>query len=373
MKKVILFEPQCKGLEHLIFNSSILAMVSRIFAGNSVKIYGEEKHISLLQERVAISAVKVKLPKGCFLGIKKVLFEFNSLLKIKKEKPGLLFLLSVTPFTIIISNILFRNTVFFFFFHGILETLYNKYYFYNYNYWLKPAFAFQGKNNINIVLGENIKQELEKFLPGVKNIYTLDHPYPRYSKGVLSNYFPMKVKIGTIGFGWIEKGSHLIFELEKKLQYINLNTIELHYIGQILDPDIKIPDDTLVKIHGNDKPLEENDFNILVDEMYYCIFFYPVSSYKLTASGAVFDALTHLKPVIAIRNAYFEYIFNKMGNIGYLCDSLEEILVCIQYLDRFKNINIYREQQKNIINGLKYFSIEYLETKLKDIVDTYTH
>jgi hypothetical protein len=344
-------------------------MLKNIFAGDNIKIYGENKHIAYLKKRALISAVSVKLPHGRFLSVKMVLFEFIVLLRIWKERPNLLFLLSVTPFTIIISNILFRNIGIFFFFHGILETLYTKYHFYNYHYWLRPAFGIQRKNNINIVLGKNIGQELKKIVPNVIHVFTLDLPYPRYDKSGLSFSPKTIIKIGTIGFGAIKKGSHLIFDLEKKMQSNNINNIELHYIGQILDPGIKIPGDTSVKFHGEKNPLEEEDFNNLIDAMRYCIFFYPMDSYKLTASGAVFDALTHLKPIIVIRNAYFEYLFQKMGNIGYLCDSLEEILNCIKNIVNSEGINeTYNEQQRNIDNGLKYFSIEYLEKELKNII-----
>ena len=52
---------------------------------------------------------------------------------------------------------------------------------------------------------------------------------------------------------------------------------------------------------------------------------YNRESYKLTASGAILEAIWNLKPIFAIKNAYFEYLFNKFGNIGELFDDVENL------------------------------------------------
>jgi glycosyltransferase involved in cell wall biosynthesis len=105
--------------------------------------------------------------------------------------------------------------------------------------------------------------------------------------------------------------------------------------------------------------------------MHYCIFLYPKNSYKLTASGALLESLAHLKPVISLRNSYLEYIFNKMGNIGYLCSTIEEMTVIIKEISQEQDTNIYIKQQENIRSGLWYFSTDYLEDELLKIISRF--
>ena len=63
-----------------------------------------------------------------------------------------------------------------------------------------------------------------------------------------------------------------------------------------------------------------------IEELDIILFLYPCNSYKLMASGAILDALSMQKPIIALKNDYFEYIFKKYSAFGYLFDSIDEII-----------------------------------------------
>jgi hypothetical protein len=367
--KVIVVEPQCKNVEHLVFNSSVLLMLRNIFPHDAITLYAENEHIQYLRERVAIKSFGFELPRGTghILTVKKILFDLFLTLKIKKQKPDYVICLSVTPFTVLFSKLLIYKAIILFFYHGVLESLYSRFYPYNYVYWLKPALLIKNSNCVNIVLGNNIKVALQRLLPCLKNIEVLDHPYPPCSDHIQDS-FPAEIHIAAVGFSAIEKGSDKIFELEEKLADYT-STIQLFYIGNIKnDKRMSIPPNTKITIYGGDSPLPPDEFNTHIDTMHYCIFFYPPNSYRLTASGAIFDALTHLKPVIALRNSYFEYIFNKIGDIGYLCETVDEMAEIIKKISMKKDIAQYWKQQENISKGLKYFSPEFLESRLRDII-----
>jgi len=122
-------------------------------------------------------------------------------------------------------------------------------------------------------------------------------------------------------------------------------------------------------LHGKDAPLAPNIYNTLIEEMTFCVFFYPSDTYRLTASGALLDALFHLKPVIAITNPYFRYIFNKMGAIGYLCNTIDEIAEVIKGICIKHDSTLYRQQQETIRAGLKHFSLESVEGQLRTVFD----
>ena len=59
---------------------------------------------------------------------------------------------------------------------------------------------------------------------------------------------------------------------------------------------------------------------------YILLFLYDKGSYKLTASGAILEAIWNQKPIIALHNYYFDYIFEKFGDLGFLCDSIDELV-----------------------------------------------
>ncbi|GHV72036.1 hypothetical protein AGMMS49928_27070 [Spirochaetia bacterium] len=145
--------------------------------------------------------------------------------------------------------------------------------------------------------------------------------------------------------------------------------INWYYIGKIVDKEIAIPQNTRIQIHGGNQRLPTEELNYLISILHYGIFFYPSNSYRFGASGAVFDLLTFLKPIIAIRNPYFEYLFDKMGNIGFLCDSLDEMTIAIENIIGNNDSELYIQQQNNIKNGLKYFSLDYLKNDMIKIFD----
>ncbi|MDL1914022.1 MAG: glycosyltransferase family 4 protein [Bergeyella sp.] len=71
--------------------------------------------------------------------------------------------------------------------------------------------------------------------------------------------------------------------------------------------------------------LSRKEFNEGVEKLDFILFFYDNEQYRLTASGAIFDAIEHEKVIIAIRNDYFEEIFQKCGDLGFLCKDDTEV------------------------------------------------
>jgi hypothetical protein len=63
--------------------------------------------------------------------------------------------------------------------------------------------------------------------------------------------------------------------------------------------------------------------------------------YKYLASGAVFDAINAEKPIIALRNDYFEYLFSKFGAFGYLADSIDDMADIIRGLLSGKKLETF--------------------------------
>ena len=69
-------------------------------------------------------------------------------------------------------------------------------------------------------------------------------------------------------------------------------------------------------------------------EMDCYLFLYDVDSYKYTASGAILEAIWNEKPIFALNNYYFRYMFDKYGKLGYLANTVDELAQIVNSLNK---------------------------------------
>lgn len=358
--KIKFIDSLCTNGMHLLFNASLIAILKKIF--NDITIYGEKQNINrelqLLKE-YKINTKNIKLKK-ILLPIAKSKIS-NFLLYLCSFFYNLWFIIIANKNDILIFNynnllatriINLFNKIFhrkiLIFCHGELEFLYYNYTsfgpFNRFSFWLGRHF-FLNKNievekNIKfVVLGESILKNIQLLFP--KNIsdhfMTMDHAYffkndPLKKKKLIDTD---KIKIGSIGFFHELKGANDFCRLVSSTTNIS---IEFSITGKVLynikklqQLHINLPKN-LGKDHVSREELEKR-----IEELDIILFLYPCNSYKLMASGAILDALSMQKPIIALKNDYFEYIFKKYSAFGYLFDSIDEI---IEVLNRKEKLNI---------------------------------
>jgi hypothetical protein len=179
------------------------------------------------------------------------------------------------------------------------------------------------------VLGDVIKKNLHEYLSPNKMRHFL-------SIDLLSNFdnnYPLtrtnnvqKLSIGTVGvFSEYKGGIYLL-----KLAYI-LNTnfshnINLSITGKI-DFNLNLLHQAGINLPRNNgvEMVSPEEMKERISNLDFILYFYSNDTYRLTASGALFDAVNYKKPIIALRNEYFEYFFMKYGKLGYLVDTIEEM------------------------------------------------
>ena len=106
------------------------------------------------------------------------------------------------------------------------------------------------------------------------------------------------------------------------------------------------------------------EYNSFIQQMDVLVLFYEAGSYKLTASGAILEAIWNQKPIFALRNNYFEYLFERFGQLGELFDCEEDLvkaLISIKQTDIEKyypalrlakdalNPNCVKQQLQNVL------------------------
>lgn len=222
--------------------------------------------------------------------------------------------------------------------HGSMEMLQTnpsgKGFFYRFENNLTKQFFFNKNIKISeslyfFVLGDVILKNLSDLLPKdkIKHFYSIDHPYD-FNRNVLIKEIEKKSKlyIGTVGVFNEYKGGKSFLQLAKILNEKGLNNVNLSVSGKI-EFDVKILQSAGIDLPSNqgETMLSVEELKKRIDQLDFILYFYPSDTYRLTASGAIFDAINRKRPIIAMRNDYFEYIFNKFGPIGYLVDSVSEM------------------------------------------------
>lgn len=341
-KNAIIYEPWAKGVVHYQFIKCFLIMISECY--DEVIFIG---HDSLV----------LKLKNECFKGVSFYsinIVNFDSkigkLFSYIKESQNVKFLKKISfdcdifitytvPYTLFwCKKLLLKNPIYYVM-HGGFEYFSKKLLPTNYFFYLRKEVCKMQQNANLIVLGDSIKNNIINNFIGFKNrILSIEHPYLPFkntnNKVICEE--KSKLKIGTVGCASIAKGNLSIMKIFDFLLSKNVNSIELYHIGKI-PKELNILEKYISTPLKSEELIGEDEFNSEISKLDYCLYLYPSDTYKFTASGALFDALVHSKPIIALKNDYFEYFFNKFPGIGFLYDSIEELCEGLLVLPLFSS------------------------------------
>lgn len=230
-------------------------------------------------------------------------------------------------------------------------------------------FKYPIPENIHfLVLGNSIVENLRVIIPSnIMHFRSINHPYQfKVYRTIEQGSFPLKCRIGIIGLTNKNKGYDLLVRLTENVD-LKSGDIELLHIGKIVGNLCFLQNKGVCVVERNEQgDLLRNVYEELVQSLQFVLFLYPTSSYKVTASGAIFEAISNLKPIIALSNPFFEYIFSIMGRIGYLFCSMDE-------LERFMltfhvEESDYLQMQNNMLNNRKYFSAKAVSGELNELM-----
>lgn len=190
------------------------------------------------------------------------------------------------------------------------------------------------KNIYFSVFGNKIKDNLKSLIDENKhyNFISVDHPYlfDDESKFNLKNE---NLHFGSVGVFNKNKGANLFLELIDHMPSAILYSVNFSIIGKIVDIPFEELTNRNIKYLSQERNLITREiYDNKIEELDYILFFYDYKNYKITASGAIMDALNKEKPIIALKNDYFEYLFDTYGEFGYLFSSIEDMSIGISKL-----------------------------------------
>ena len=132
------------------------------------------------------------------------------------------------------------------------------------------------------------------------------------------------VRIGLVGQATEAKGITPFLETSRLFRQKYGKQVEFCLVGRVF------PGDDISRFASLDGPLSttnlaRDDFRKLLGRLHFVFLSLQPEYYRLAASGALLDALTWLKPVIATSVPIVSDIFAQFGDIGYLCSSAEDM------------------------------------------------
>jgi len=377
---VFFIELNKTGGSHAVINASMIKILSNGAENNKLIVYASKTHIENIKPFTSdysnIEFLKINvIDKDFKTWILKELLEiynlFLVLLRAKKAKAELVYISSLFP----IAHYFFKRIKWWFpnvkvivGLHGEMEFIRE-----NKNFklrflglFLKKAFRLKTDKKTNyLVFGDIIRINLLKYgLIKAEEFIVIDHPY-EYKNITLNTQIKEEhqpTRLGTVGIGSINKNSQLLFSLGFTLQsLIKEKKIILSAIGR-MSSDLKPFYNDFVEVPFN-SAVEREDFDKEINKLDYTLFFYDNSFYQLCASGSLFDSINMEKPILAIRNDYFEYYFNMLGNIGYLFDDINEMELTIIDLCTGKLRDDFFLQKSNLVSAKKILSIENISKR----------
>ena len=227
--------------------------------------------------------------------------------------------------------------------------------------WLfRKSITLLNRRNVNIanglwfaVLGESIYNNVLPLISEqVKNkLVSFDHTaifdkIPKRKKGRTDR----KLKLGYVGGFRTSKGADVFLAIARHFKH-NPN-VEFRMIGhtsgkseQLRDAGIIIPDGV------GDFFIDREKMYELICQLDYVLYCFPPEGYRFTASGTVFDAIDCERPILAIRNDYFEGMFKAYGAFGYLEGDTERLITRIRLMIENKDSDMWN--LKNVKEQLR--------------------
>ncbi|HEY0182230.1 MAG TPA: hypothetical protein VGC09_05425 [Rhodopila sp.] len=368
---ILVFEMIWPGVAHAVTNSTMIQTIARGFPEQTVRVFAEASHLQelhadpVLLERanvslhpIAISPHFIFRPQIVSLrrGLRELWTLCRALGDVPRQEPCLIMLLSATPTAIFaasfLARVLRRPIRVQVGMHGNLNDAFG---------WrtrnpaaraidLRAALSRRHGGRVRfLVLEHAIKAALSAQIAGVAEITDV-LPLPinqKEAETARPSKLARRVRIGLVGQATEAKGIVAFLSLARQFRRTFPGAVTFHLVGTPaagLDPAaLDILDDP--KPYGE---LSRPRFLEALERLdYVCLPLQPIY-YGLSASGALIDAITWLKPIIATPVPIVVDLFARFGDIGILCADHAAMVTAIESLVRSPDQDRYDRQVANL-------------------------
>jgi hypothetical protein len=368
---ILIFEMVCIATGHAATNSATIQTIARAFPDQSIRVSADPSHITELQgdaalvrhPNISFQAIPISphyLFRPQIVSLRRGLREFWTILSglrtVPANEPCLVMLISATPTAIIAASLLarlLRRRI------GVHVGLHGN---------LNDAFGWRTRNPVIramdlraalasrhggrlrfLVLEEPIRNALAQQVPTTADTTdVLPLPISQIeSEDAEPNTLTVPLRLGLVGQATEAKGITPFLNLARAFQQTHPDTVRFHLVGNAPAGTDMTPFAVLnepVPIFHIPRP----EFIEKLRRLHYVCLMLQPGYYELSASGALLDAITWLRPVIATRVPIIVELFERFGEIGELCDDLDDMRAVITRLVEAPDPARYDRQVANL-------------------------
>ena len=373
MRGSVVLNTLAHGFEHVPFDAALIASLAHAFPGEPIRFFGEREHLvetrRFLEERYGgaeVSWRELAVPPAGTPPRKRFAADVRACLTAVMEarrvsaRHVICCYLPATTGTLAVKalSLVHRACPIAIIFHGnVMRLLWSRRY--------RPLLSLANRRSLQITLAGSIRRELLTKVPEMTgSLHAIRHPY--FFEDVAPSQLPGSgpITFSYLGLVDLKKGSREFAELAASMNGDGRAHFDL--IGGVRpgDPDMG----PSVKRYVENGFLDRAAYERRLRETGYAVFPYQPDYYKLVASGAVLDAFSAGKPIIALRNSQFEEMFDSMGDIGYLCDDMAAMRSVIEGLLRDPPRERYLRQSETILARRALFGPEAVGEQLRSIL-----
>jgi hypothetical protein len=385
----IVCEPQCWGYEHAAVNAAILHTVALAFPERELTFLAERSHLQWVQEVLCreapttaarIAWQEVAVPARSASSWRRVLQEQEWCrlileLAARPEVGGILLSSVTSPGLLALKLRLYRQgspVPIVAIPHALLGTLLEPSPL-RPSYWLlalRQVLRLPHPDNLSYVaLGDPIAATLQSTHPRLARHFRV------WELPVLwaTRTIPQPPAAGSrLRFGFFGAGAHpakgyaAFLKLASEVSHRS-NAAEFVLVGNA-PAQSTLGESTDTVSGGSIEALTPAEYHRRAAGIHYAVWTGSPRHYRLRASATFLDALSYVKPGIYLRNSYLEYYFDRLGDIGYLCDSYDEMADVVLRLAADFPAERYRQQCANILQRRDLFEPAALASRIRGIL-----
>jgi hypothetical protein len=389
---IVVCEPQCLASEHAAVNAALLHTVALAFPESRIRFLGEPTHLKWVQgivrgkapataERVSLN--ELRIPARSATGWRRYAQELHWSRQITelatRDDTAAVLLTSITsPGLLALKLRLYgarTSTPILAIPHAVLGTLLEPQPVRPWRWLISLRQVLRlphPRNLAYVALGETIAATVRRATPWLSpHFRTLDLPvlWGSHSVGAPPSQ-PRPIRFGFLGSGaHPAKGfaTFLRLALDVTSQSAGAEFVLVGSVPMSLaSPELTRPLSSL-----STEPLSDDAYNEVAGGLHFVVGTGMSQHYRLRASATFLDALSQIKPGIYLRTPYVEHYFERLGDIGYLCDTYEEMRDLVLRLAQEFPLERYEAQCANILAGRQVLDPAVLAPQLRRILSYY--
>lgn len=207
-------------------------------------------------------------------------------------------------------------------------------------YWLDTKFS---SNLKFVIISEFVFDKLKNSLGyNPLNFISIDLPYLYDDKKESTKQKNNQLVISTVGVNSTNKKSFLLNDIASNFEdKIKSGVLKICTSGR--NDDVLFSELIDTPNMGNSYLLSTEEYSKRINSSDVLVFFND-NNYSLISSGSYFDCINFEKPILAMKNEQWEYNFKQFGNIGYLCNNIDEMYSYIKsLLNNTESMNLFSE------------------------------